>query len=416
MKTTNVAAVAVVLLASSLVSGTAAAEMITIEAARQQLEAANEDWQIAAVRIERSRTLRRQAVAALLPTLSAGASTTYNGEEVSFGDRVVRRQLEWSASASASVTVFDGSAYPLVGRADHLVEATELESAWRRRTLHFELEAAYWQLHAAQMELAIAQRAVQLRTAYAERARALEQSGIALPLDVARADAQRLEAEQLVLEDSARLGAAADAVAVLLGFEPDGTLRAASPARAAKPESATAAPRSDVEALRAREAAWRSAETSQWWKLAPRIDLRSDLRAGPPSFSAPTGVTWSVSLAAVWVLYDGGFRYARVAELETEAQEVELRIEQTERRARAELAQALRDWSAAFESTSVAEQQVEVATQAYEMTVARFDQGLATSIEVTEASDTLFTAESNLNRTRLRTMIAAARHRYLEGL
>jgi len=47
------------------------------------------------------------------------------------------------------------------------------------------------------------------------------------------------------------------------------------------------------------------------------------------------------------------------------------------------------------------------------MTVARIESGLATSIEVTEASDQLFRAESSLSRARLGTDIAAARYRYL---
>lgn len=394
----------------------AVAQEISLSAALDQVQEQNEDWQIVAERIEQSRTLRREALAALLPQATASGSTTYNGQEVQFGDSVVRRQIDWSAGASATVTLFDATAYPLLTQASRNLELTELSGEWQRQTILFEVESTYFLLAAAQRDAEIAAKTVELREAYVERATALEAAGIALPLDVARAKSQHLEAKQFLLEAIARVGNQADALAVLLAQEPDGELRAESQPESPPPppESANVPKqRSDLAAQRVTIEASEALESSRWWAFAPRLDLRSDLRFGPPSFTAPDGVTWSITLAATWLLYDGGARYARIQAAQSQVREAELELRIAERRADAGLSEALRNWRAAFEAIDVAAEQAEVAQQAYDMVTARFDSGLVTSIEVTEASDELFRAESNLSAARLSADIAAARFRYL---
>ncbi len=391
------------------------AEEIALDAALEALEASNEDWQILSERIAQARARRREAVAQLLPQLSAGASLSYNGSEVVAGDRVVRREFDRSVSGSASVTLFDGAAYPEISQASRSLEATQLDVRWQQRTLRFEVERTFFELAAAQRDLAIAAQTVELRQAYVDRATALEASGIALPLDVARATVQRLEAQQALLEADTRTGVAANSLALLLGREPDAELRAAPTAATPAPPAAVSPPgqRSDLAAgLKLIDAA-RALESARWWALAPRLDLRSDARYGLPSFSAPDGITWSITLGATWLLYDGGARYARLHAAQSQLREVGLRQTQQERVARADLANALRRWRTAHQAIAVAEQQVKVAREAYDMTVARAESGLATSIEVTESSDQLFRAESTLSSAQLAADVAAATFRYL---
>jgi outer membrane protein TolC len=393
-----------------------AAQEVSLDQALAAVEDSNEEWQIVAERIEQSRALRRETRAALLPQLRASGSTTYNGQQVEFGDRVVRRRVDWSAGGSASVTVFDPSVYPLVKQATKNVEVAELNGEWQRSTLRFEVEASFFELAAAQRDVEIAEKTVELRDAYVQRATALEASGVALPLDVARATAQKLEAEQAALEARATLGNRADALAVIMGREPSGELRAAAQATSATPpDKALDVPtaRPDLEAERVSIDALNSLETSRWWSLAPRFDLQGDLRFGPPSFTAPDGVTWALTFSATWLLFDGGARYARIDGVQSQLREASLRLQLAERNADARMVEASRTWRTAYKAIGVADEQVEVARRAYEMTVARFESGLATSIEVTEASDQLFRAQSNSSRSRLNADLAAARARYL---
>ena len=397
----------------------AVAEEIELSQALDELETSNEDWEILAERIVQAQTLRREARARLLPQLNAGASVSYNGEEVAIGDRIVRREVDWAVTGSASVTVFDGTAYPLLAQAGHNVRVIELDAEWQRRTLQFEVQRAYFELAAAQRDLELAERTVGLRQAYVDRATALEASGVALQLDVARAMVQKLEAEQFVLESRTRVRVSANTLAVLLGRDPDSSLRATEPGMSPAPPtqaSTQLTERADLEAGLRMIDAEESLKTSRWWSLAPRFDLRGDGRYGPPSFTTPDGVTWSITFAATWLLYDGGARYARIRAAESRVREAELRQTQRERFAKAGVVDSLQRWQTAFEGITVAQQQTEVARQAYEMTVARFESGLATSIEVTEAADQMFRAESALSAARLNADVAAASYSYLSEI
>lgn len=394
----------------------AAAQTVSLDETLAEVEAGNEDWAIVEERIEQSRQLRREALGRLLPQLSVRGSTTYNGQEVEFGDRVVRRRVDWSTGGTASVTLFDGTQYPLLAQAKKNIEVAELDGEWVRRTLQFEAESAYYSLVAAQRDVEIAEQTVGLRDAYVKRATALEASGVALPLDIARATVQKLEAEQLLLEANARVGNLADSLAVLLGRAPNGELRAQKLARDLPfPPADSEVPeqRVDLQADRLFIDSLESLEASRWWSVAPRVDLQGNLGFGPPSFTAPDGVSWSLTLSATWLLYDGGSRYARIKQARSQIRESQLRLQQTVRRADAQSAEALRTWRTAHQAVDVAQQQVEVAKQAYDMTVARFDSGLATSIEVTESSDQLFRAELAFSTARLSVDIASARFRYL---
>lgn len=405
----------VVLIALLIAPSLASAEELSLSGALGELEGSNEDWQIVRERIEQARALRREARARLLPQINSGASVSYNGKEVALEDRIIRREVDWTVNGSASLTLFDGSAYPLVAQARHNLEATELEGTWQELTLKFEVESSFYELAAAQRDVEIAAQTVALRQAYVDRATALEASGTALPLDVARATVQQLEAQQAVLEADTRVTVAANALAVLLGREPDGALRATGAVEAAAPPATAHSPsaRADIEAGLKRIDAAQSLETSRWWSLAPRFDVRSDLRYGPPSFTTPDGVTWSITLGVTWLLYDGGARYARIQAAASQVREQQLRQTQRSRVAKAGIADALRRWQTAFEAITVAHQQVAVAKQAYDMTTARFEAGLATSIEVVEASDQLFRAESTLSSAQLNADVAAATYRYL---
>lgn len=391
------------------------AQEITLETALEEALGANEDFAILAERVVQARTATREARAALLPQLSAGASTSYTGQEVVVSDRVVQREIDWGITGSATLTLFNGAAYPLVAQAKRSLEATEFEAQWQGRALTFEVESAYYRLAAAQRALTIATATVELRQAYADQATALEASGIALPLDVARATVQLLEAQQAVLEAETNVGVSANALAVMLGREPTGQLRAAPTAPSDGPPDGGELnrERADLLANAQRVDAARALRSSRWWALAPTLGVGSNLRYGPPSFSSPRGLGWSVTLSLTWLLYDGGARYARIEAAESMLRETELRQQQLERYAVAGVQDALRQWQTAHRAIEVAQQQSEVARQAYDMTVARFQSGLATSIEVTESSDQLFRAESALSAAQLADDVAAARYRHL---
>ena len=398
-------------------------EIIEIELAEvlERVQVYNEDWEIARLQIDRSRAARREALAALLPQVSVGASVTRNlGETIEIDGRVIRPDFDWGLSGVASVTLFDGPSYPRLRQADIVIELSEAETRWRHHLLNLEAEQAFYTLVASQREVEIAEVAVELRGAYLEQAQALLGAGMAISLDVARARTQVLEARQVLLEASAALGNASDALTVLLGYEPTTRLSAmlaeVGEVEPPQPANWTDLPeRSDFVAQQRHIDAVYQARRGIYWSFFPRVDLRLNANQGPSSLFNPAGRNVAATLALSWVLYDGGARYARLDAGQADILQRELTLERNVRVANAEMTRALRDWQTSVEAIEVAQEQVETANEAYEITRARFESGLATSLEVTDASQALFRAELGLNQVRLRARLAESRYRYLEG-
>lgn len=403
-----------------------AQQVVTLESVLEQAREKNETWAITEARIDQARGMRRQALAALLPSLSANASVTRNGNVVEFGGSQVQRQYNWGVSGRASIAIFDGTKYPLLSRSGKLLEASEALAQWQRGALDFEVTQAFYLLAAAQSRVAIAERTVELRQAQLERAEAMLDARLGVKLDTELARTQLLESEQDLLEAKAMLGNAADSLGVLLVISPEVDLR--TDLDATDLDSATAAPpakvdftslkeRGDLRASQLQIDAIELNKRSVWGGFLPIIELSSGASLGPSNaFSNPDGFDWSVTLSASWLLYDGGYRYGQLDQLSAQVTESTLLYERELRQANAGLRRALRSWRTAAAGVTVAQQQIIAAEQAYESANARFENGLNTSLDVADAADRLFQAEISLNQRIFDARTAAAEYQYLLGL
>jgi outer membrane protein TolC len=395
-----------------------AQERLTLAAALETAQAQNESRQITEQRVERARALKRETLASMLPNLSVGAGGTYNGVAVELNGRSIVQQFDWGANARAAVTVFDGSLYPLYSASSRSLEASAHDAEWTLHMLSFEVEQSFFALAAAERQLQIAERALELRKAYTDRAMALAEQGIALQLDASRARAQQLDAEQAVLEATASLGNASDALGVLLGTTKGEEFRSdvSTQKRPQPPQAAAVVGRDDIRAYLKRIEGIELRESAVWWGLLPSVELSANSRFGPASLSNPDGFVWSVSLDATWLLYDGGARYARAAGIAAEAEEARLMLSLTRRQVGAEARRTVRDWSTAHQAIEVATKKLEVAQATYDMVLGRYEAGLATSIEVTQASEDLYLAELNLNAAELAADLAESQYRFVIGV
>ncbi len=409
--------------AGCLLGGPSAAETLERSAVLRDVIAGHETAAIASARIAESRALRRGALAGLLPHLAVAGSGSWNHKEVAFDDRVVRPQWDWGASATMSITLFDGPLYPAYARTRRLVDAARAEAAWATHLLRWEAELAYETLAAAQEEVALAERAVVLRQ---EQLAVVEQrlaGGVALSVDAARARASVLAARRIVLDAERRRAHAADALRVLLGRPSGESVVAAAPQ--APPRPPTQGPgsprelgsvltrRPDFLALGEKLAATAAEADVVWWDFLPRVELSGRLALGPPSLGSPDGVTFAVTLAATWTLYDGGARYAGLDAAAARLDAAELELSRVSREAQAEIGVALRDWEAGLTDAELARAQVATQTEVLAAASERFDRGVATSLEVGDAQQRLLEAQLAVHKAELEVRLAAVRHRYL---
>lgn len=376
-------------------------------------------------RIERARARVDEARAALLPTLRVSATGTRNGQEIRIGDRVFLPRYDWGANGAASVVLFDASLYPGLRQSQRLAEQVQADVTWRRRVLAFEIEQAALVLMAAQREVEIVTETIELRGQDVARLRALVEAASAVPLDVARAEQLVLEARQRLLDAQRARGDAAAAVRILAGKSPEGGLRLEG-SLAAWAESAALEPGEELgEALGRRQdfvaqayqiEANRLAEDSVWGQLWPQLTLSANGRLGPSTVGNPDGFLWSVSLNLAWVLYDGGARTARAAQVEQQTRELRAQRRVQLLEASDEVLRVRREFEAARGSVEVATQQVELARRALQMAQRRFEAGVASSVELRDASQARLDAELALNQAHLRLATARARHELLMEL
>ncbi len=399
-----------------------AAPKITLEQAIERATARNETWAITRSLIIQSQARQRQVLAQLLPQLFVNARGSRLGSQVEVDGRVIRPQFDWSATGTASLVLFDGTLYPTYQSAGELVAQTQADAAWQQNIVLFEVRRAFVTLAAAQREVALAEQTVAIRRDTLTRASALVTASLAIPLDVARAEASMLEAEQALFNAQAARGDAADALLVLMGEQPgagalateeDALARTAAQAQVSVPSSDGLERRFDfVAASRAIEATELS-ERAVWWQLAPRLSVELNAQAGPPTFTNPDGFIWSVALVMGWVLYDGGARYAEAEVLSQQAEQQRLERQRAMRQARGEIASVVRDFEAARGGMTSATRQVEVAEQALDLARRRFEQGLSSTLEVNDATEALFRAQLLQNQATLRVALANAQYLYL---
>ncbi|MGM0576919.1 MAG: TolC family protein [Myxococcota bacterium] len=392
---------------------------LSLDEIRERVAEDNELGGIVRSRIEQSRARRRQALAQMLPQLSVAASGSWVDEEVSFGSSTVVNQLDWDASGEASVTLFDGTMYPLYRQRGEEIEVAEAEAEWQRILLDLEAEEGFHTLAAAVREVAIAEDMLELRREHADEAEALADAGVALSLDVSRAEAELLAAEQQLLEARKTRDNASDALAVLMGLDP-GTPIELKPLRAwgpiVDPDREDLRRRADFMGMAFDLEAMQDSRASAAWSLAPKLDLRTRLSFGPTSFSNPDGRVLTATLTATWTLYDGGWRYAEMDRIDASLRERRLSLQRELRRAEAELHRILREFVSARETEDVAERRVEVAREAYEMATARFERGIATSFEVRDAAEALEEARMSESQASLQKMLLVARYHHLRNV
>ncbi len=393
---------------------------VTLQEVQEVVPERHETREITEMQIRQSQAMRRQALAALLPQASLSASVDRQSFEAESGGQVFTRNLDWSINGGVRVTVFDGPAYFDYWQAGASADMTRERAQWERHLLMLDAEVAFYTLASAQREVEIAESAVEWREQYLEQAEALKESGMAVSVDVGRARVDVLEAEQALLEAETTLGNAADGLAVLMAEEADGSLRADAELDVEDlvfPEDAdgVSPDRSDFEAMRSGIEASELGRRGAWWSLAPRVDLSLNTNWGRTTAFNPDRFNWSVTLSATWDLYDGGARYARADAAQAEVREQELELERDLRQANAELVEALREWRSAKASVEVGHEQVEVARENYEQTVAQFESGLVSSLEVRDASQELLDSELGLNQRQLQVQLAEVRYRYLKS-
>lgn len=382
---------------------------LSLEAAVGAATAEAPTLAIAGARVEQAVSIERQARSALRPRLDVGSfwmNRTYNQAALGLpasgapgvSDRVGPFNL-WDSRITSRHALFDPAGQAAVGAARLGVDAAQTareaagEAVAARVALAFADAVHARELLAARLaDLALARELTRITAAQLR-------SGDATPLDVTRAEMQRVRAQGDSLVAAHGVARTGIELARVLGWPattaiaPTGSLADLAREWGETPETGAghAATRPEVRAeraaLRVHDAELRAVRAER----LPRIDLFGDL-----GWSGTHGgnllATGQVGVAVTVPLLDGWSRHARVAEQRALAAQAGLREREAHLRADAEIRMALLDLAAAQDRRRIAGELARLAERELEQARLRFVEGVADNTAIIQAQQALVAA------------------------
>ncbi len=358
--------------------------------------------------------ITREARSAYFPTVygSVTGAEAKDGSRIAAGglnNPIILDRVAAGVSVSQLLTDF-GRTSDLVQTASLRAQALQQSAVTDRADVLLRVDRAYFSALRAQAILRVASDTVAARQLVADQVGALAQSNLKSGLDLSFAKVNLSEAQLLLLQARndqaaafATLAAAlgqSDAPAYTLSEEP---LPAPPPADDAVVIARALRERSDVASERlARESAakFADAEHALW---LPTISAIGAAGVAPfrqtglnPNYAA-IGVNVSVPLT------NGNLFAARHTEASLRASAEGERLRDLENRVARDVRLALLDAQSAFQRLDLTNQLLDQASQAQELAEARYNLGLSSIVELTQAQ---------LNKTRAELEQASARYDY----
>jgi outer membrane protein len=356
----------------------------------------------------------REARSAFFPTAygSVTGAEAQDGSRIAAGalnNPIILDRAAVGVAVSQLLTDF-GRTSDLVQTASLRAQALQQSAVTDRADVLLRVDRAYFSALRTQAILRVAQDTVSARQLVADQIGALAQSNLKSGLDVSFAKVNLSEAQLLLLQARNDQAAAFAALAAALG-QPDAPayvlteepLPAAPPPDAATLIAQALRDRPDVAAERlARESALRfaDAERALWFPTISALGaagLAPYHQAGINSPYSAIGVNVSVPLT------NGGLFSARHAEATLRARAEAERVRDLENRVSRDVRVALLDAQGAFQRLDLTNQLLEQAALSQELAEARYNLGLSSIVELTQAQ---------LNKTRAEIEQASARYDY----
>ncbi len=403
---------------------------LTLDEALRELERQNLTLAQARSRAQEATGVQRQALAPLLPTLTASGSYARNSDEARVNIGQLLSVLPVPPPASAlpppitiqpleQLQIMGTLRVPLVvpqawfdlAAAGQAAEAAEASSEATRLQLRAALAQSAWLAGEGEEVVAASERAVDTAREQEQSARRAVAAGTAAPLSILQAQTETTRRASDLVRARSDMDRARLALGVLLGrAEPLRILLPpAAPPAGLDGEALAAEALSRRPEIRAQEALSRSAGRqldSAWWRLAPQLSASATAFASDVAY--PTGQKdgWRATLDLTWTLYDGGLRYGKALQAEAAlagagAASSEQRIEVVQ-----QVKDAVRDVAVARERLQLAERQRELAAETAASAHRSFEAGVAGSVDVLDANDRLYQSEVGLAQGRAQLGVA----------
>ncbi|HYO75211.1 MAG TPA: TolC family protein [Thermoanaerobaculia bacterium] len=392
------------------------AEVLTIERAVSLAIERNERAAIAQTTVEAAEARVRRARTAFLPRVDIGGNLR--------GDYTDRPERTLATSALLTQPIFDARAFPLYRAQRFERDAVRLTATESKRLLGYDAAAVFLGTLSFEQVLRAAEHRRDFAQTNLNDVRARFEAGLVSSNDVTRAElelatavrgvaqaagdvqASRIELENLLRVDVAALAA------------PTALLDAANDPPALEPSLIANAQqrRSDLAAQRARVEASRAFAEEPNARFIPSVLLNAQTRnVNDRALFSNRENEGFVGLSFAWPVFDSGLRNAERAErtalLRGEQLELELAMRDVERELRSASVQLTTEQASLREATAA----LVAARRNTEETNALYREGLASALELADATQRLFEAEVAEVTARYRMALAYLRLREANG-
>jgi outer membrane protein, multidrug efflux system len=381
-----------------------------------QLRAGSTDLRIAVDQMRAAEAQARVALAAYLPSISAGGSylhelltrTNPAAVQVVSGSRVVTSTTApiantFVGSVELKQTLLDLQALDQIGIDGLTADARRLSVEEKQRTLVVGLADQIVTVVTAERSAEINRVGLKVALTQLEIVKRSHDLGGATSLDVVRAEQNAADARAVLLVGDEFLREARESLGLALGVpEETGVSPAVNFNGLAEDAIGSCRPihsveeRADVAAARMNlEVAKRNLK-NVWFGFLPTLSARSTVSA---TSVVPTGYpnpTWSIEGLVTIPIWDGGARYGTIRAARAAEDVAAAELLSLHRRSIVQVTQAERRLVVAELSDKVARDQQSLAAKNDELTQAAFLAGQGTSLELVAASEAHRRAELNL--------------------
>jgi len=427
---------------------------------------AGDEVRLAQAQVELSRAQVVGARATGLPQLRLSSTYSHqieNARAQAVGS-IFGQSNTYNSGANISQTLFQGGRVVAAARAARRVsEAADLTAEELRRTVTLNVQTAYLTALLADRLVEIQEGNLALATERVEQVEQLESGGRAARYDVLRARVERANLEPVVIQTRNDRELAMLEVKRLLNLPLEAPLRltttldgevvARIAASVANESSASATSMATINERGSVRAARLTAEARHFGIKVARADLLPTLTVSATLgyLAFPTGGFFqnvpvrlgrlnpipcaegtpadrvctqqnggwfsdrSVQFAVSWPIFDGLRTKANIESAEAQARMADLQLEQQREAVALEIARARRQLERAGAAFAAQRQTVEEAEETYRLAALRFERGLGTQLETSDAQILRLTAQTNAARAAVDLYLAAAELARAEG-
>jgi outer membrane protein len=306
------------------------------------------------------------------------------------------------------VPLFNGRAFPLLQNAYAGVDVSRIATRQARAAVIYGVARAYYQTIAAQRVARIAREQVQSAARHRDLAAQRVDAGVIIPLALQRAELDLARADQQARAADGAVKMAKAALGSLLGVVEDFELVEPPPVPPIEASGGfeelfqrALAARDDIRLQKESLGIADRGRTEAWMRLLPTVALTA---AGRGTTNTQGLVnqpfTGTIGVAASIPIFDGGLTWGSIEESNARLRQELLRVQQLEALVEQEIRGTLDDLALKSEAKVTAERVAELARATRENTDRLFEAGVATSLDVTDASLAAFAADVDAARAR----------------